>query len=135
MVVIDASIANKLLLPLEEGHEATRRVFQRHIENKERIVVPDLLFYEVANTLATKKNIPLPLINKSLDQLYSAHLGVVSFSEKQMKAAATLARENMASVYDATYAVLAQEKHCDLITADKKFAKQVNLPFVKILVS
>lgn len=133
MVVIDASIANKLFLPLEEGHEATKRIFQEHISRQVRIVVPELIYYEVANTLTTKKNIPLLLVNKSLDQLYSAHLDVVSFSEKQMKTATALAREYHTSIYDATYAVLAQEKNCDLITADRKFASQVNLPFVKVL--
>ena len=37
------------------------------------------------------------------------------------------------SVYDAAYAVLAKEKGCDFYTADSKFVKAVNLPFVKHL--
>jgi len=46
---------------------------------------------------------------------------------------AIFSRKYKVSVYDAVYAVLAQDKGCVLITADSKFVDQVNLPFVKKL--
>lgn len=58
MIVIDASVANKLLLPLEEGHKTAKSLLKLHLMKEESIVVPDLLFIEVANTLATKSTIP-----------------------------------------------------------------------------
>lgn len=133
MVIIDASIANKLFFPLEEGHETVKMLFQKHMAGQEEMTVPDLIFYEVANTLATKSNIPQALMLKSLNQLYKSKLKICRLSDKEIKIAAAFAKKYKVSVYDASYAVLAQENKCFLITADKKFAKQVNLPFVKDL--
>lgn len=133
MVIIDASIANKLFFPLEAGHGIVKMLFQKHISGQEEMIVPDLIFYEVANKLATRSNIPQALMLKSLNQLYKSKLKICHFSDKEIKIAAVFAKKYKVSVYDASYAVLAQEKKCILITADTKFVKQVNLPFVKDL--
>ena len=133
MIVVDASIANKLILPLEEGHEAVRELFKRHIKGEEKIVVPNLLFIEVANTLATKTTIPESKISLSLNYLYSLKLEVYDFKSKDVIKAAELSKKLKTSVYDMLYAVLAEEKGCDLITADEKFVRQVNLSYVNLL--
>ena len=41
-----------------------------------------------------------------------------------------MAKKHHVSVYDATYAVLAMENNCLLVTADSKFIEQMNLEFV-----
>ena len=133
MVIIDASVINKLFLPNEEGYDKAGFIVQQHLQGKEKIIVPDLLFYEVANTLITKSSIPLSIALLSINDLYSFNLEIFHPSDKNMKTAASLAKKHRVSVYDASYAVLAQEKGCDLITADSKFAKQVNAAFIKTL--
>lgn len=133
MIVVDASVANKLFLPNEEGYKKATTLFQNHVEKAEEICVLDLLFYEVANTLTTKTAIPLTYVVKSLTKLYALQLHVFPTSEESMKEASKLAKEAHVSVYDASYVILAQEKNCNLITADKKFAAQVDLPFIKYL--
>jgi predicted nucleic acid-binding protein len=133
MIVIDASVTSKLYLPHEEGYEKVKTIFAQHVANEERIVVPDLLFYEVANTLTTKSNIPLEQTVASLENLYLFKLVIVALSTKEMVATMKFAKNYHVSVYDASYAVLAEEKKCDLITADAKFVKQVNLPYIQLL--
>ena len=133
MVIIDASVVNKLFLPNEEGQEIASGLILRNIQKFEEIFVPDLLFYEVANTLVTKTAIPITMVNRSLEQLDKLRLQVIHPTLEQLKKIAKFAKNHHVSVYDGTYAVLAQETGCDLITADSKFVREVNLPFVKHL--
>lgn len=133
MIIIDSSIAAKLFLPNETGFDQVKAIFKKHDEEIEKIVVPDLLFYEVANALATKTHVPESKIVRALNQLVKYNLGIIYPAVEIIIKAATLAKKCHVSVYDAVYAVLAQEKKCNLITADDKFVDQVKLPFVKKL--
>ena len=133
MVVIDASVISKLFLPLEENRQEAKEILRKHLQEQEEIYVPDLAFYEVANTLATKTAVPLAKVLKDLKRLDKFSFNVEHFSIEAIGQAAKIAKDKHVSVYDAVYAVLAQDKGCDLITADTKFADQVNLPFVKKL--
>lgn len=132
MVVVDASIVCKAVLQ-EEGRDKAKNILKRHVEELDQVVVPNLLFYEVANTLATKSAIPKAQMIRSLDKLGSLELRIYNPNLEDMKKAAEFAKDNHVSVYDAIYVIVAQENKCDLVTADNKFAKQVNLPFVKTL--
>jgi len=133
MIVLDASLINKLFLPYESGRDQVKVMVQNHLLGLEEIIVPELLIYEVANTLATKTDILLPQSLESLSQLCNLNLKIVAFSEEAMKRTIEFAKKYKVTVYDASYAVLAKQKRCDLITADEKFVKAVKLPFVKTL--
>lgn len=133
MVIVDASVINKLFLPNEESHNTARGLIQRHIRKSEEILIPDLLFYEVANTLVTKTAIPEDKILRSLAQLDRLKLFVSHPTVAELIKIAKFASSYHVSVYDASYAVLAAEKSCDLFTADSKFVEKINLPFVKHL--
>lgn len=135
MVIIDASVANKLFLSNEEYHKEAKELIGKHIAGIEGVTVPDLLFYEVANTLATKTVIPQRQVVRSITKLYKLKLNVYHPVEVEVKAAARLAKQQRISVYDAIYAILAKRKRCKLITADERFVKQVNLRSVKSLSS
>jgi len=133
MVTIDASVVNKVFLPNEEHYDLARQILQQHLQKAEEILVPDLLFYEAANTLVTKTAIPESKILRSLTQLENFKFLVIHPSIEELKRAARFAKNYRVSVYDATYAVLAKEKNCDFVTADSKFVAKVKLPFVKHL--
>ena len=133
MVVIDASVISKLFLPLEENRQKAKDILRKHLLKLEEVYVPDLAFYEVANTLATKTAVPLEKVLKDLKKLDKFSFNVEHFSIEAIGKATNIAKSKHVSVYDAVYAVLAQDKGCVLITADTKFADQVKLPFVKKL--
>ena len=132
MIVIDASVANKLVLD-EEGHKIVREIFKKHVGNIEPITVPDFLFYEIANTLATKTYFSTYRVTRSLTKIYSANLNIYYCGELEVKAAAKLAKKYKTSVYDMLYVVVAKALKCSLITADKQFVKQTSFKFVKLL--
>lgn len=133
MVIIDASVVNKVFLPNEESHDIARQIIQQHLQKSEEISVPDLLFYEVANTLITKTSIPENKIIGSLAELENFKLLVIHPSIEELIKIAKFAGNYGVSVYDASYAVLALEKGCYLFSADSKFVTKVKLPFVKHL--
>lgn len=130
MVIVDASVVNKLFLPNEVGRENALAIFKKHIQKKDNIIVPDLLFYEVANTLATKTAIPSEQVNKSLSKLDKMNLNIFHPTLESIKKAAIFAKKYSVSVYDAVYAVIAFEKKCNLITADGKFIAKTNLNYI-----
>lgn len=133
MIVIDASIAAKLVLPYEEGHDSAKEIFKRHRDRIEQIVSIDLIFYEVANTLATKSAIPQFMVTRSLTAIYKTGLNVHHCTEVEVKEAARLAKKFKTSVYDMLYAVVAKHEKAILITADSQFQKQTRFKFVKTL--
>lgn len=135
MIILDASVINKIFLPTEEGRDKAKQIVERHINKQEQVVVPDLLYYEIANTLVTKTQVPIITVLKALKRLYSFNFEVVHSVEKNMSKISKFAKKYQVTVYDAAYAVLAKEKKYNLITADEKFVQAVNLPFVKSLSS
>ena len=130
MIIIDASVANKLVLPLEENHNKVKEIFRKHAQSIEEIVVPELVLYEIANTLATKSAITLDKMVKSLSMIYKADLHIHHCQETEVKEAAKLAKKYKTSVYDMLYAVVAKKYNTILITADKQFIKQTGFKFV-----
>lgn len=133
MVVVDTSVAYKWSDKNEEFREEALNILRNHIVARDKTIVPDLIFYELANAWATKTKLSLYKINNNIRDLEESSLNVVPVSFKLVKKAILFSKKYKVSVYDAIYAVLAKENKCDLITADTKFAKQVNLPFVKTL--
>ena len=130
MTIIDASVVNKLFLPNEAGREDALAILKKHIQKKDNIMVPDLLFYEVANTLATKTSIPAKQVTISLSKLDKMNLNIFHSTLEDIKKAAVFAKEHNVSVYDAIYVVIAAGKKCNLITADEKFIAKINLDYV-----
>lgn len=133
MIVIDASVAVKLINKNEEHREYAQNLYQKHLEGKEKIVVPELLFIEVANYLATKTNTTRNDIKEGIFLLEKSSfiIGTIQFS--MLLEATFLAKECKTTVYDMLYVVVAKMKNTILITADEKFIKRVNLPYVKSL--
>ena len=135
MVVIDTSIVYKWIT--EEGKELNNpalKLFHKFIEGEEKLIVPDIALYELANALATKTPLTLNDIEKAWGLFKDLQLKVINPDLKFIEDCLKFAKKYYTSVYDASFAVLAKQKKCDFITADSKFVRQVNLPFIKNLV-
>lgn len=135
MVIIDTSVAYKWFID-EEPKEITiaaRALLKRFLKRKEKILCPDLILYELANTLAYKPKLRDVEINSIWSKLSDINLPIANPTQHFMKKCIDFSVQYRVSVYDASYAILALEKNCILLTADSKFAKKINLPFVKLL--
>lgn len=134
MIIIDASVAFKWFSQEgEEDIDKALEILDSHLRGKELIVVPDLIVYELANAWVTKAVLPLKRCLVLLKDLEKSRLKIEVISFRLINKAVTFSKKYNVSVYDAVYAVLAEEKRCSLITADKKFIEKINLTFVKLL--
>lgn len=133
MIVIDASIAIKIINTKEEGNVEAINLFQSHMEGREEIIVPEFLFIEVANALATKSQTQNKEIKEGLNVLYEANLILYDLQKEDLIEASVLAKQYETSVYDMLYAVVAKNKKIKLITADARFTKKVGFSYVKHL--
>ncbi len=131
--IIDSSVVFKWFSKGEFDRDLAVRLLNNHISKKIQLIVPDLIFYEVANAWATKSVLSIINVEANLSKLEEANLKVVQIDFKFIKQAVKFSKKYGVSVYDATYAVIAEEKECNLVTADNKFADKVNLPFIKKL--
>lgn len=133
MIVIDTSVAGKWLFTDEKGVLEAEVFLANHISGEEKIIVPDLFFYEIANTLVTKGTLSAWKITYSLAKIYKVGLMVYHPQSLDVKNATKLAKKYKTSVYDMLYAVVAKHHRASLITADEKFARQTKFKFVKLL--
>jgi len=133
MIIIDSSVIFKWFNTTEEFHLQAKVLLRQHLSRNNEILIPTLLLYEITNAWATKTKLDEKDIKDNLERLEKYSLKIIPINFAQLKKAAKFSKKYLVSVYDATYAVVAEEKKCDLITADDRFANKVNLPFVKKL--
>jgi predicted nucleic acid-binding protein len=133
MVVLDTSVIIKWFVE-EKSSKRALTWLEKHIKGTEKIVVPSLFFYEIANVLRYKKELPLNEIWKVIEYLFRLNLKIEEVNSELIMRAVLLAREKEISVYDATFVVLAVIYHIPFYTADKKlYEKLKEFNFVKLL--
>ena len=125
MVVLDASVILKWVLPDEAGTGRALQWRDRHINGSDTIAVPDLLFYEAANVLAMTLHLPKSAAWEAWSSLAAMELAVFAPSIKEMRRAMEIARIYRVSVYDACYAALAEALECRFVTADIRLAHRL----------
>ena len=133
MIVVDASIMGKWVLEDEVGIEDALLLLNNHTKGIEEIIVPELVFYEVANALATKSKISATQTSLALNKIFKLQLRIYHPNQSDIIESATLARKYKTSVYDMLYAIVAKNHKATLITADEKFINQTTFKFVKLL--
>jgi predicted nucleic acid-binding protein len=133
MIVIDASVIVKWIKNDEADSQIARLIYFQHKEGKEKIIVPQLLFYEVANYLATKTRFSPNEIKQGIKMIFQTELQLCSEEKTDLVESAVFANKYNTSVYDMLYAVIAKKQKTILITADERFIQKTKFPFVKLL--
>ena|SRR3989338_694255 len=119
--VIDASVIVKWFLP-EAGSDHAIELREQHIHGTLLLVVPDLAFIEVLNSLRYNRYHREQLIQAN-KRLWELQLHIERMNTILLEKAAALALQYNLSMYDAIYAALAHQFDIPLITADKELAK------------
>jgi len=130
MIVVDTSVLVKCILPKEEYEEIAKNLLSRHLSETERIYIPELFYYEISNTLATKTPISQQTIVNNLKLIESFQLNILKTDFKLITKSAQFAKKYKTSFYDMLYAQLAKQNKCKLVTADRKFIAKTNFPHV-----
>lgn len=135
MVIVDTSLIYKWFVDEEPKQitDSSRALLKSFLNGKEKILCPSLILYELGNILSYKTKLSKSDIDNIWSRFSNINLPLVNPTQELIKKCIDFSLQYHASVYDASYAVLAMEKKCILLTADSKFAKKINLSFVKLL--
>lgn len=130
MIILDASVIIKWFLQ-EEGSIAALKFKDAVIEERESIVVPDLILYEVTNVLRFKKAVKEEIITEVIPFLFDIGLEIIAPSKRLIQDALHLSFVTELSIYDSVYLALANEINAAFITADKRILQQAE-PFAVV---
>ena len=120
MIVVDASVVLKWLMPQESLAEGALAIRQGHIDGRQPCACPELLLYEVANALITKSRVPFEEAIAGIALVLNDELLRYPFEDSDYVAALRMAREQGLSLYDAAYVALAKQLGCQFVTADRQ---------------
>jgi predicted nucleic acid-binding protein len=121
-IVVDSSVAIKWLSPEgEEGVAAAHELLEAHLAGNVRLCAPSFLLLEVLNSLRFRG-----LDGADLDSVASELLNLglaMTASDRLAQRAAVVAFAYDLTVYDATFAALAEQLDAELVTADRRLAE------------
>jgi len=134
MVVIDTSVAYKWFSKEnEEDLSSAMKLLDRQLKKREMLIAPDIILYELANAWATKTNLTLDQAKTFMRDFTLTEVKTEPITIELVNDSMIFSKKYRVSVYDASYAILAQKRKCTYYTADSKFINRVNLPFIKHL--
>ena len=135
---IDASVVVKLVLKGEAHRVTARRLLRDSIVNNVTLIAPPLFESEV-DTVIRKRihdgRLSLSDAKRVFAGLDKVTVQLVMHPHLRRRAREIAEQFNLRTVYDATYAALADLRGCEFWTADKVFYDKVKavLTFVKYL--
>jgi predicted nucleic acid-binding protein len=136
MIVLDASVAAKLVLTDEPHADKTLALMRDSLSRSEPVVAPALLPSEVTNILRQRMRrtqMPLQVARQLLADFLALHITLATPAGLYDRALELADQHNLSAAYDAHYLALAQLLGCELWTADQRLVNAVvaALPFVK----
>jgi predicted nucleic acid-binding protein len=133
MIILDASVVVKWFS--EEDYTGKALEIRERVRmGEERIIVPDLLLYELANALKYNPSFDVNDVSDALTSIFDMDLDIVTPIPEIINSAVTLAFEYNITVYDAFYIALAKDLELTFITADGRLYERVSdLDFVKLI--
>ena len=134
MIVLDASVVLKWIFDEEAGGEQAARLKDSHVAGHEIVAVPDLLFYEIGNVLATKTRLSEAAIAEAFSLLWDFSLERFDLGLEEFRSGLVLSRKYKITLYDAAYVELSRRLKCTFVTADRKLYEKVkSLKTVELL--
>jgi predicted nucleic acid-binding protein len=125
MIVLDAPVVLKWIFDDEDGRERAARLKDAHVSGHEIVSVPDLLFYEIGNVLATKTRLSEAAIAEAFSLLWDFSLERFDLGLEEFQGGLHLSRKYKIALYDAAYVELSRRLKCTFVTADKKLYEKV----------
>jgi len=119
-VVVDASVIVKWFSE-EEGIEEALKVREDHIVGTKFIIAPDLMIYELLNTLRFKPGFNNTKVGRAIADIFSMQIDLITPSEDLARRCSNLAFRFGITVYDACYIALGELMGIRVLTSDKKF--------------
>ena len=118
-VVVDASVVAKWFIP-ENHTERALRVRDSHAAGDITLVAPDLLIYEVANTLRYRRDFQEEAVIVCASILCAFGIELEPPGPREISRAVAEAASRDLSVYDGSYISIAKKHATKVVTADAK---------------
>ncbi len=119
IAVIDASVVLKWFLQ-ESDTDRALLLRERHLAGEILFVAPDLLLYEVGNTLRFKRDFDPSDIQQALSYLLHIQLELIGPTERLLHHAVQFAHRSKLTFYDSVYLAIANDLKTELVTADRR---------------
>lgn len=126
-LVVDASVVVRWFVP-EEDSDRALRLRNRYVEGGLELFAPDLMIYEVINTLRYHRSISDKMLREDTEALFAIDIDFISPSSEMVALTAGSARRWDLSLYDAAYLALTQHLATSLVTADEALHEKVGDP-------
>lgn len=133
-VVLDTSVVIKWFRQGEVLADQALALRKAYLDGQITITVPSLLAYELTNVLRYKRDLTTGQVQDAVQSLFDMRLEWLLPSSVAMRRAVEIARGHETTVYDATFAALAETLEATFITADERLVRRLEiLPFVRFL--
>jgi len=133
-VVLDTSVVIKWFRQGEVLANYALALRDAYLEGQILVSAPTLLAYELANVLRYKADLTTAQVEDAVQSLFDVGLELVPPSAAVVCRAVAIARECEATVYDGTFAALAESLNATFVTADERLVRRLEaLPFVRFL--
>ncbi|MFA5772472.1 MAG: type II toxin-antitoxin system VapC family toxin [Thermoplasmata archaeon] len=131
-LILDASVIIKWYIQ-EKDSDIALNIRDSLIKKETDIVVPGLIYYEIANALRYAKGAARQDIEKAIGNIFLAALKTECVDERLLKDALALAIKYDTTIYDSVYLALAERHDTIYVTADAEFCKKVGGEHVVLL--
>lgn len=123
--VLDTSVIVKWFSKDEDDAEHANKLRRQIQEGLCDIIIPDLLFYELANALKHNPNFTAEDVRVALDSVFDMDFDVRKVDSSVIAVAIEIAFKCNVTVYDAYFLALSQLESKPFITADYKFTGRI----------
>ena len=122
---LDTSVVIKWFSKDEEDAEHANKLRRQIQDGLCDIIIPDLLFYELANALRHNPNFTAEDVQVSLDSVFDMDFEVRKVDNSVIASAIGIAFKFNVTVYDAYFLALSQLESKPFVTADYKFSSRI----------
>lgn len=123
--VLDTSVVVKWFSGNEDNAEYADKLRHQILEGSCGIIIPDLLFYELANALRYNPNFNAKDVKASLDSIFDMEFDIRKVDSSVIAAAIDIAFKFDVTIYDAYFLALSQLENKPFVTANYKFIRRV----------
>jgi predicted nucleic acid-binding protein len=133
-IVLDTSVVIKWFRQGEVLAEEALALRDAYLYGQIEVALPTLLAYELANVLRYKADMNTKQVQTAVRSLFDMGLAWVLPSSEMMERAVEIARTHNTTVYNATFAALAESVGATFVTADERLIRRLEaLPLVRFL--
>jgi predicted nucleic acid-binding protein len=124
-VILDTSVVIKWFRQGEVLAERALALREAYLDGQIVVTLPSLLAYELANVLRYKVDLSTQQVRAAVGSLFEMGLTWVPPSSAVLGRAVALAHAHETTVYDATFAALAESLGGAFITADERLVRRL----------